>query len=184
MCMHPIGILFALYELGLLGEIVGSCEICGNSGNTKLCYYAGTKLQICPNCMNKMGVSAVPNYLQNSPPKNKKSSSKSGYSRKISSSNNVMRQSEDLIQGFSKIITEARNKNGFTKEQLAAKISEKVSVIKRIEQGIRPNDKVIKKIEKCLKIKLMQKHSHIGHSRINSGSDKGFTMGDFFGKQR
>ena len=176
------GMLFGLISVGVFGEIMSSCEICGNLGSTKLCVYAGTKLQMCVNCMNKMGVHAVPSYL----PGGKKNitSKKSNYSRTGSSNSNTMRQSEDLKQNFARLIIDARTKRGWNKQELAVNISEKVNVIKRIEQGIRPNDKVIKKIEKCLGIKLMEGHSHIGHTRISSSSTKGFTMGDFLERKR
>jgi len=176
--------LFVLDLIGAVGEPMSSCEICGKSGNTKLCIYAGTKLQMCGNCMNKMGVHAVPSYLQGGKSKNKVGSSKSAYSRTGKSKSNVMHQSEEIKQNFSKLIVNARNKRGWTKEELAAKISEKVNVIKRIEQGIRPSDKVIRKIEKCMGIKLMEEHSHVGHSKLSSGSTKGFTMGDFLERKK
>ena len=176
--------LFVLDLIGAVGETMSSCEICGNSGNTKLCNYAGAKLQMCGNCMNKMGVHAVPGYLQSSASKKKIGASKSVYSRSSQSKSNVMHQSEDIKQNFSKLVANARNKRGWTKEELAAKISEKANVIKRVEQGIRPSDKVIRKIEKCMGIKLMEKHSHVGHSKLSSGLKKGFTMGDFLERKK
>ncbi len=176
--------LFVSFAVGYSGEVMSSCEICGGGTNTKLCLYAGAKLQMCSSCIEKMGVVPLTNYAQQKPKNQSPNKGFGGYSNTVKSRNNVMRETVDIKSNFAKLVAKARQNKGWTKEELALKISEKVNVVKRIEQGIRPGDKIIKKIEKCLNIKLMEEHSHAGHSKLKGSSDKGFTMGDYFGKKR
>jgi len=65
---------------------------------------------------------------------------------------------EELIPNYSEVIREARKRKGMTQEDLAKKIKEKVSLIKKIENGeLTPEEKVVKKLEKELDIKLMER---------------------------
>ena len=60
-----------------------------------------------------------------------------------------------LNDNFGQIIRNARMKKGFTQEQMANRIGEKVSLIKKIESGnLKPDDNVAKKIERSLGIIL------------------------------
>ncbi len=61
------------------------------------------------------------------------------------------------IEDFSKTVRKLREENKLTQEELANKIKEKVSVIKRIEEGWIPPEDVIKKLEKFFEIKLTEK---------------------------
>lgn len=60
-----------------------------------------------------------------------------------------------IIDNYGKKIIEARKKINLTREGFAKKINEKESLIRRIESEVmRPNDKLIEKIERFLNIKL------------------------------
>jgi len=60
-----------------------------------------------------------------------------------------------IVDNYGKKIIEAREKTNLTREEFAKKINEKESVIKRIEsEEMRPNDKLLEKIERFLDIKL------------------------------
>ena len=56
---------------------------------------------------------------------------------------------------FSYIIKNAREKSGMTRKQVAEKIKEKESAIERIERGNTPEEKVARKLEKILGIKIL-----------------------------
>jgi putative transcription factor len=63
----------------------------------------------------------------------------------------------ELSDEFPKTIREARQHLGFTQEQLGKMLNEKKSVIQQLETGaIRPDDKLVKKIEKALSVKLKE----------------------------
>jgi putative transcription factor len=60
-----------------------------------------------------------------------------------------------LSQDFGRMIREARMKKGFTHEQLGVKMSEKASLLKKVETGaLRPDELLAKKLERFLQIKL------------------------------
>lgn len=64
---------------------------------------------------------------------------------------------EVLKSNFYEIIKNSRNKMNLKQEELARKINEKPSVIKRIEEGWEPSTTLINKLEKFFNIKLTEK---------------------------
>ena len=67
-------------------------------------------------------------------------------------------ETEELLRAnYGRLIMEARQKLGLQRKDFALKIKEKESLIKRVEsQQMRPDDKLRKKIEYFLKIKLTE----------------------------
>jgi putative transcription factor len=64
---------------------------------------------------------------------------------------------EELIDDYDKVIKEERKKMGLTQEELAKKINEQLTTIKKIENGdLHPTEKQAKKFEKLFGIKLYQ----------------------------
>jgi len=64
---------------------------------------------------------------------------------------------KELIEDYHKRIQEGRNKLGWNQEQLGQKINERKSIISKLEnRSIKPDDKLIRKLEKALNIKLME----------------------------
>jgi putative transcription factor len=81
-----------------------------------------------------------------------------------------------LNPDFAYIIKEAREKAKLTRKQLAEKIKEKESVIERIERGNTPEEKVARKLEKILKIKILDyKEANV---RIQHPKQQDMTLGD------
>ncbi len=69
-----------------------------------------------------------------------------------------LEEEERIIEGFGEQIRKARMKIGLSREELAKKINEKESYLKHIErEEMVPNDKILKKLEKALGIKLKEK---------------------------
>jgi uncharacterized protein (TIGR00270 family) len=63
----------------------------------------------------------------------------------------------DFISKYGEMIKRYRESKGLTREEFAKRISEKESVIKRVEEEqMKPNDELTKRIENFLNIKLMQ----------------------------
>lgn len=88
-----------------------------------------------------------------------------------------------LAEDYSKRITKARNSKGYTKKELAAKLNEKLSVITKMEQGaFRPDDKLIRKLEKTLKISLREKISSEKPVEKRAYSER-LTLGDIMKKR-
>ena len=65
---------------------------------------------------------------------------------------------EELVENFHIIIRRERERRGWSQEDLAKKIQEKVSLIKKIENAeITPEPEVIEKLERVFDIKLRER---------------------------
>jgi len=68
----------------------------------------------------------------------------------------TVEESVELIDDFSVKVRQAREKLGMNHEDLGKKISEKVSVLRKIESGkMTPNNILVEKLQHALKIKLL-----------------------------
>ncbi|MCU0637259.1 MAG: multiprotein bridging factor aMBF1 [Methanothrix sp.] len=83
----------------------------------------------------------------------------------------------ELVPDFGRKLREARESQGLSLEDLAAKIKEKATLLRKIErEEISPEDGVRKKLERELKIVLTDQAND---ARIKSGaSGRGLTLGD------
>ena len=83
-----------------------------------------------------------------------------------------------LVKDFGAIVRKAREKAGLDHAALASKISEKKSILTSVEAGnMKPNEKLTKKLENYLKIKLTEKVETTS-SPQSPKSGKALTMGD------
>ena len=83
-----------------------------------------------------------------------------------------------LAKDFGTIVRKAREQAGLDHGALAAKISEKKSILTSVEAGnMKPNEKLIKKLENYLKIKLTEM-VETNNPVQSSSSGKALTMGD------
>jgi putative transcription factor len=63
---------------------------------------------------------------------------------------------EELVEGYASLIRVAREKLGYSHEELGLKINERATVLKHIELGkMEPNNLLANKLERALKIKLL-----------------------------
>ena len=120
------------------------CEICGTRINkifiTKV---EGVILRLCEEC-SKYGI--IINIINK------------GEKRKIDVKNSLDEEEYELVEDYQKLIEEARKKMNISIEELAKRIGEKESLIRKVERGeIRPSDNLIEKLEKILKVKLKEK---------------------------
>jgi putative transcription factor len=68
----------------------------------------------------------------------------------------IVEESVELIDDFGAKVRRSREKLGMSHEDLGKKISEKVSVLRKIESGkMTPNNLLIEKLQHALKIKLL-----------------------------
>jgi putative transcription factor len=90
----------------------------------------------------------------------------------------VEEETYDLVADYSKLIKEARAAREWKQETLAAKINERTSVINKLERGdIRPDDALVKKLEKELGIVMKEKVPVIKPESKATGG-KELTLGD------
>ncbi|MEW6010800.1 MAG: TIGR00270 family protein [Methanobacterium sp.] len=143
------------------------CEICGKKIveqpiKTKI---DGSVMNVCTDC-SKFG------KIQREPPKPARQRP-----RRMAPPRREI--TYDILEDYQTIIREAREKKGWSREDLGEKIYEKVSVINRLESGkMVPDIKLARKMEKILKITLIEKIEDAGGEDFKSASMKGATIGD------
>jgi len=153
------------------------CEICGKKivGKPMLINLKGAMLYVCKDCAEKYGKSLTFRTKENvSTTANVKRSS-----QKVSESDKEI-LSFKYIDSFGKTIKEAREKQNLTIEQLSALVGIKESTLKKIEaEKIQPSLQIMRKLEKILKIKLIEKEEDIAPSKILiKDKNSGITLGE------
>ena len=85
----------------------------------------------------------------------------------------------ELAEDYNRRIIKGRRKKDLTQEVLAKRINEKKSVISRLETGeMRPSDRLIKKLEKELDIKLKERMEFQVEPAKKQVGTGGITLGD------
>lgn len=116
------------------------CKICGSKNANRKAKIEGAILTVCENCV-KFGNEIKPPEVR----RVKK------YIPKIEEPKEILKPN------FNKIIRSSREKMKLKQEDLAKKINEKLSLIKRIEEGWEPPTNLIRKLEKFFNIELTEK---------------------------
>ena len=151
------------------------CEMCGaESASLESRKVSGSVLRVCTSCA---GMGKETSYRESVGHRAfvaqtlEKREQKTRY-KDISSEDKV------LISNYGSVVRKAREKRGLDHNALALKISEKKSIVTSVETGnIRPNEKLIRKLENFLNINLMENVEESSTS-YKSGSKKNLTMGD------
>lgn len=113
------------------------CEICG-SGADRKAEIEGAVLNVCKSCAG-----AGREIIEQKPK-----------APKFARLPEEMRSM--LTEDFSQAVKTAREKRRLSQEQLASAIKEKLSIIKRVEDGWKPPLQTARKIEKFLGIRLVE----------------------------
>ena len=161
------------------------CEMCGKSvPATRTVIIEGSRLIVCPNCArfgedyraNNGGAAPVSQSVIEArlQKREKRMQSKDIYSGMAS---------VELVDDYGTLIREAREAKGMDRKQFAASLSEKELTISKIESNnLVPDDKIIKKIEKALGIKLtetVQSGATVGAG----GNSNKMTLANFIKKE-
>lgn len=143
------------------------CEICGKKvvGRPVRVKIDGSIMQTCNEC-SKFG------KVQKEPRKPVKPRTSPRRVR-------VREPTYEVSEEFNTLIRIAREKKGWSREDLAKKIYEKASVINRIESGkMIPDIKLAKKIEKVLNITILDKIEDNPLEDLSQSKMGGTTIGD------
>ncbi len=145
-----------------------NCEICGKEIKAPgyRIVVEGSELSVCASC-KKYGSESVSTAKQSSAIrvviKKKKPQTKIEFK-------------EELVENFNQIIRIEREKRGWSQEQLAKKIQEKESIIKKIENAeITPEPETIEKLEKLFGVRLRESVPEIKGSKAPQPTT---TLGD------
>lgn len=160
------------------------CEMCGKEVPvTKTVIVEGSRLNVCPNCARfgedyrsgqngaPMSSSVIEQRLEKRERRMKTKDIYSGTS------------STELVDDFGGVIREAREARGMDLEKFAASIQEKKGTLSKVEaNALVPDDKLIKKIEKALNIKLTETVQS-GVSVGGGNNSNKMTLGNFIKKE-
>ena len=143
---------------------MANCELCGRIEERLLnAVVEGSMLSVCKNCARFGNVVAI---------------KREDMRRKEKVVLKMKEENEDVVFDYAERIEEARQKLGMTQEDLAKKISEKASIIHKVESGnFKPNAVMAKKLENALKIKLIDIIPESSMKQINF-KEEGLTIGD------
>ena len=160
-----------------------NCEICGKpiEGKPIRTKIDGSVLEVCRECSKFGRVQKDTPLERKFVSRNKKG--KPQNNRPQPNKQNVQRRRreepmDELVEDYNVIIRKARESKGWTREELGAKIYEKVSVINRIESGkMEPDIKLAKKFEKTLNITLIEKYDDMDLESFKSSASGPNTLG-------
>jgi len=145
------------------------CDMCGSEGQMYKAIVEGAELTICQKC-SKFGrvVHAV-----------KKVEPKKIIPRVIKNVNPEKETMQLIVSDYAEKIKRKRESLGLKQEEFAKKINEKESLVQNIESGhYEPNIELTKKIERFLKIKLIEDYEESSEEQSKVKNDS-FTLGDF-----
>ena len=127
------------------GEVLFmDCEICGSGEAQYLIQVEGAKMNVCRECS---GTGKILRWPTQAPQKGGPGSQEAPR----------VRRELEVVDGYGAIMQSARKKLGLPLEVLAEKINEKLSFLERVEhQKTLPDEKVARKLEKELGIKLLE----------------------------
>jgi putative transcription factor len=145
------------------------CEMCGSDTNLVKATIEGTTLNVCGRCAKFGNISPGENIQ------------KKEKEVKIKIEPQIV---YEIVNDYSLLIKNAREKLGLKQEELALRLSEKVSEIHNIESGkLKPSFKVAVKIEKVLGIKLIEQIMEQTPNKINF-KESGITIGDLINMKK
>ncbi len=120
------------------------CEICGKRDAVCFVHIEGAKMNACAGCAHG---GKILYYFDSE-------------EKEISPLPAMTRTEEEIVDGYWKIIRDARTNAGLTIEALGLKINETANYLEHVEKGLLPSLALARKLEKFLKIKLISKEQN------------------------
>lgn len=150
------------------------CEICGSDvkGKPIRINLEGTVLDVCGKCAHYGN-----NTDKWSPVSRKMSPTQKTIHTRKPRRDAFDNLGDEIVENYAELIKKARVSRGLTIEELASKIMEKSTLLRKIErEELLPEDTVRKKLENALEIKLTERVS--GEDQRGTGFIRGTTLGD------
>ncbi|MDC0851982.1 helix-turn-helix domain-containing protein [Euryarchaeota archaeon] len=155
---------------------MASCELCGKEKvSTKKARTAGIQVDACTRCIESMNLQVVEATVNFS--KIKRPRVNTVTSRGVAGKDIMAKKDTELASDFHKRIIQARKKKGWDQRTFASKMNERLNIVQKIENGGRPTDKLILKIEKILSIELNVERGAEHTTAMNIGK-RNMTIGD------
>ena len=133
-------------------------------------------LECCNGCIGSMGLIVE---QARSPAVSGPTEPQSQVSGKGITGVDIMTKDEvELANDFHSRIRNARKLRGLSQEELAKEMNEKIAVIQKVENGIRPTDSILEKFAKTLNIRLFIETLSHNHTMVAPDSNKQMTILD------
>jgi uncharacterized protein (TIGR00270 family) len=153
------------------GGLMGTCELCGSDKvSTIRTKASGARVDACNRCVERLGLERpAPKPIIQHKTKNP-----------MPKKNNIMAKGEkELADDFHIRIRNARSEKGWDQREFARRMNERINTVQRIENGNRPTDTLIGKIEKVLDIDLMVENTTDNTRQLGTTS-RSMTIGDVY----
>tara|TARA_B100001540_G_scaffold76094_1_gene68642 strand:- start:645 stop:947 length:303 start_codon:yes stop_codon:yes gene_type:complete len=92
----------------------------------------------------------------------------------------MQKSDRELAPDFHKRIKQAREEKGWDQREFARRMNERLNIVQRIENGNRPTDALIKKIEKVLDVKLLIESLASNTRQTTTHGSRNMTIGDAY----
>ena len=116
------------------------CELCGSKKANRKAKVEGAILTVCENCVDFGEEIRAPEV------------------KRVKKQLPKIEEPEEILKmNFNQTIRASRQKMNLKQEDMAKKINEKLSTIRRVEDGWKPSPTLIRKLEKFFNIKLTEK---------------------------
>ncbi|MFP4116274.1 MAG: multiprotein bridging factor aMBF1 [Candidatus Aenigmatarchaeota archaeon] len=150
------------------------CEICGATGASKVTRLEGAELVACESCSSlgeaKQDLSERKQQRSRTPDTDLLENNKA--------SGLDFKPGKLLRRNYGRLVREAREDQELTMEELAEEISEKESVVRRVEnEELRPAEELSQKLERELEVELFRNREEEPVKKSTQGNES-LTIGD------
>ena len=150
-----------------------NCEMCGSEGKLFKTLIESSELNVCKEC-SKYG-KVISEIKTETKKKQRKEYRVTTFPDK--------ELIQIIVPNYAEKIKKRREELGLKQEEFAKKINEKESLIHKIETSqFEPNIMLARKIEKFLKINLVERYEE-EHKKTEKSKTETFTIGDFLNKK-
>lgn len=147
---------------------MGTCEMCGGDGPLKKTKVEGTTLKLCEDCQS---VGDVVESSSGTVTRSRSSSSSRSRTNRSSGGG------KELAPDAGKRVKRAREDSGLSVSDLADRLKEKDSVVRRIESGkLTPDRSLARKLERKLDVDLYEEAPEVAQQAGTEASEA--TIGD------
>jgi len=155
---------------------MGTCELCGSDGNsTRQVIASNVNVDACSRCIESMGLEIFESpYISSKYQKSMNTQKQSGSNVR----QHTPAKTRTLLSDFHVRIRNERISRGWQQKDLAMKMNERLNTIQKIENGSRPTDELVLKLEKILGISLLGESNIEYDTQLSHGGGRGLTIAD------
>jgi putative transcription factor len=151
------------------------CELCGTKGANKIAVVEGARSVVCDRCAL---LGELVEVIREEPKWIKKQQTER--EKRVVPDLPI----DEVVENIGEIVRNAREEQGLKQEELAMKVNESESIIKRIEHGFIPQVSTARKLQKLLRVQLIERVNQEEQEYQGKHHGEGMTLGDFIIKKK